>query len=322
MFEKITLRRNTRKGPPTAGQLAQALLFHQNVHLALDRAALGGLAQQMGVHELVEIIGRPEVNCTFSPEFLGTVTSSPSGLTTHDFGAMQFSFSAKDKNFTCHDQVAETFERLGNSKIEANRLTKKFLNRSKIRLYGSNFYVPGGIPSAAHRDARQGSFLATAMAAGLAEELDNPALAREFKFSVLPLEKGYFISSNVNWKEINERRKQKNSTLDDLSDAHLISDYLEAMVDFHLASHYGGEFETSAASSRIVRLKYGELMRRIGRGSAAVNAFQEMVLDNSAAIRECIDAGERSIADFLIPTFADHHALAHSRFPMDMMRHG
>jgi hypothetical protein len=26
--------------------------------------------------------------------------------------------------------------------------------------------------------------------------------------------------------------------------------------------------------------------------------------------------------ELLIPTFADHHALAHSRFPMDMMRHG
>ena len=63
MFEKIILRRSDKGPALSAGELAEALLFYQNVHIVLDYSSLRGLINQIGMPSIVSLLSRPNVFC-------------------------------------------------------------------------------------------------------------------------------------------------------------------------------------------------------------------------------------------------------------------
>lgn len=47
MFEKMVLRRGEDGNAPTLGEIAEGLLFHQRLHLVLDRPLVANLVEYM-----------------------------------------------------------------------------------------------------------------------------------------------------------------------------------------------------------------------------------------------------------------------------------
>ena len=90
MFEKIVLRCSDKGPALTAGELAEALLFYQNVHLVLDFGSLNGLISQIGMPTLVSLLTRPNISAVYCENSLATHTETKNNIATHSFIAYSF----------------------------------------------------------------------------------------------------------------------------------------------------------------------------------------------------------------------------------------
>ena len=65
MFEKIVLRRSESGAAISAGQIAEALLFYQNVHLVIDMGSFGQLVRQLGPGTLISLLQRSDCTAVY-----------------------------------------------------------------------------------------------------------------------------------------------------------------------------------------------------------------------------------------------------------------
>ena len=72
MFEKIVLRRSETGTAITAGQIAEALLFYQNVHLIIDLGSFGQLIRQIGPETLLSVLQHGDCTAVYCEEILRT----------------------------------------------------------------------------------------------------------------------------------------------------------------------------------------------------------------------------------------------------------
>jgi hypothetical protein len=80
MFERVVLRRSLDGPAITVGEIAEALLFYQNVHIVLDYSSLVGLIKNIGMRTTLKLLSLPDVKATYIEEITGTHTEqSPSG---------------------------------------------------------------------------------------------------------------------------------------------------------------------------------------------------------------------------------------------------
>src|SRR5262249_27494211 len=81
--------------------------------------------------------------------------------------------------------------------------------------------------------------------------------------------------------------------------AYLLSHLLTARADIALASHYGGDIVTMPQSSEIMRRKFTDILRRRSKNADQIELFQEATLKNARALREAINGGKKSFAEFI-----------------------
>lgn len=74
MFESIVLRRAENGLTISAGQIAEALLYYQSVHLVIDRGTLLGLIRTVGPARLMSLLQRPGFSAVHCEESLATFT--------------------------------------------------------------------------------------------------------------------------------------------------------------------------------------------------------------------------------------------------------
>ena len=76
MFEKTVLRRSEGGLALSAGQLAEALLFYQNVHLVIDRGTFASLLSTIGIGRLMSLLQRPGFTAVYCEEEVFVSTES------------------------------------------------------------------------------------------------------------------------------------------------------------------------------------------------------------------------------------------------------
>jgi hypothetical protein len=299
MFEKIVLRRS-EKGPAlSAGELAEALLFYQNVHLVLDYASLNGLIEQIGMPRLLTLLASPNVSAVYCEETLGTRTDRIGPNEYHSFVAFTFTGSQEVGQLSRKKRIEYILARKGYEKRTARKFTERFRDLVPIRKLSGDYYLPGGVISAAANDILDQNFVHEAVSHVLSHTVGAPQLLGDFRFEILPAPTGFKIATDLNFEGINEARKLFDPRIGDISPAHIVNEILMARADTALASHYGGEFYTSHLSSQIVRLRYRELLKRTGIGAEELRQLKEIIVADSPSIREAIDRGERTFDEFL-----------------------
>ena len=68
MFEKVVLRRSQNGLGLSLGEVAQALLFYQNVHLVLDMQSLSDLSRSLGTGELLALVERKRLTAVYAED--------------------------------------------------------------------------------------------------------------------------------------------------------------------------------------------------------------------------------------------------------------
>lgn len=301
MFEKIVLRRSDEGPALSAGELAEALLFYQNVHLVLDYGSLSGLINQIGMPALVSLLTRPNVSAVYCENSLGTRTETKNSVATYDFIAFSFAGDQEVGRLHSRKKVLEYIltKKHGYDKKKAKRLVERFRLKVPIRDLTKDHFICGGIIKAAKHDLHDDSFIHEAVKLALYDLIGSENIPQNFIFKAHPGEVGFQIESNLDFLRINEEIKKRQSFDGNLTPAHLIGNVLNARADTILASYYGGEFYTSNLTSDIIRVKYSELLQRIGIERKELQEFHEIVVSTVPSLREVINSKERSFDEFL-----------------------
>lgn len=301
MFEKIVLRRSEGGEAITAGQLAEALLFYQNVHLIIDMASFGQLVRQLGAGTLMSVLQRPDCTAVYCEETLGTQSQAVGPLRAHAFVAFTLAGHESEGTFSSRDdRVAYMFRSQGVSASDARRLAKPFLRYAPPRRYSGDFYLKGGITHAARADLREPDFVRAAVNAALSRTPGATSLGDALRFDVVDTDLGLYVFSNIDFEQINRRRASLMPPQEPITEAHLLSHILDARADVSLAAFYGGDFVSSDATSSIVQVRYAEILRRRDLNVSELGAFHSVTLPDYPSLRECIDSGQRSFKDFLV----------------------
>ncbi|MGB4765841.1 MAG: hypothetical protein WBH09_02920 [Rugosibacter sp.] len=301
MFEHIVLRRATDGLPISAGHIAEALFYYQKLHLFFDRGTLFHLVKQIGTRGILTLLNRPDVSAVFCEEMLGTRTDSIGVSQYHDFVAFTLS-GHKDVGElkSPADRLQYELEREGLPKKAAKEFSKAFLQRVPIRKFSGNYFLNGGIPAAAKLDLLDTEYAKQAIRQAVAAMPGGYVVGDELNLEVIESNLGCFVFSNLNLDAINKRRSEVSPPVEPITVAHLLSSLLDARADLALAAFYGGDFITSEVTSSIIQVRHTELLRRANLNAHSKREFIEVVLPDSPSLAEVIDAGERTLDDFLL----------------------
>lgn len=301
MFDHIVLRRAEGGLPISAGNIAEALLYYQKVHLFIDRGTLFKLIQQIGNNRVLTLLRRVEVSAVYCEEMLATYTDSVGVSKVHNYVAFTLAGHEDIGQLkTPLERLRYELERQGIPKVEARRFSKAFFDLVPIRKFSGNHFLQGGIPEAAKRDLLDIEYAKRAIREAISVMPGGCQVGDDIKFEVISSDKGMFVFTNIDLESINQRRAQSVPPFEPLTIAHLLSSVLDARADLALASFYGGDFVTSNVTSSIIRVRYAELLRRSKLNADSRQQFTEVVLPDSPSLAEVIDSGERSFDDFFI----------------------
>lgn len=300
MFEKIVLRKSETGAAISAGQLAEALLFYQNVHLVIDMGSFGQLIRQIGPGTLLSVLQRGDCTAVYSEETLGTHSQAVGPMHTHSLVA--FTLTGHDGIGTFksrEERVAYMLRNEGVPSGDAKRFAKSFLKAAPVRKLSGDFYLKGGITHAARRDLDDRAFVLAAVDTALRLTPGAELLAAALRFDILDSDLGMYVFTNIDFESINRQRAGMRPPLDPTTAAHMLSHILEARADLALASFYGGDFVSSEVTSAIVQLRYAEILRRRQLNEDQRANFQQVTLPDYPSLRETIDSGQRTFKDFL-----------------------
>jgi hypothetical protein len=300
MFEKIVLRRSDTGLPLTLGEIAEALLFYQNVHLVLDPSSLGALIRSLGLRELLALIARKRFTAVYAEDFLVTRNYNEGSIPSHDFATATLSGKENEK------PRAGRLARLelvlvsnGHSSGEARKLAERFVRHIPIKRYSSDYFTAGGIHRAATADLNDANYVTAAVRRVLQGQIGFESFAENLRIEVVQLLGGRFSTlSNIDFALGNERRKAANPALEAFTEGNLLVSLLDANADVNIASLYGGDFYTSEINSGIVQIRFAELLRRTEISNTQLQQFRDIALAEYPTIREVINSKERSFAEF------------------------
>ena len=301
MFDHVVLRRAESGNPITAGQIAEALLFYQKVHLVIDRQTLFGLLRQIGVSGLLSLVARADFSAVYTEETLGTITNSVGVLQYHDFVAFTLSGTAAgEKLRTPQDRLRHVLEQSGVAKNQSKKFAEAFLRRVPIRKMSGNHFVEGGIPEATRNDLNNPEYLTTAFSEVLARTPGGYHPGPDLKVEVIKGQQDFVLFDNIDYERVNRARAEMKPAVEPLTRAHVLSHLQDARADLALAAHYGGDFVTSAVTSSVIRLKVDLLLKRSEMNAKARQDFAEVVLPDMPTVAEQVDSGARAFQEFLI----------------------
>jgi hypothetical protein len=301
MFDHVVLRRASDGRAISAGQIAEALLYYQKVHLVIDRGTLLELLKQLGIDALLSLLRRADTSAVYCEEILATKTDSVGPLQTHAFVAFMIASDASGVPLkTAEDRLLRDVQLAGIDKQGAKRFVKAFLTRVPTRKLSGTHFATEGITESAKRDVLNQGFVADAVREALRVMPGGYAAGPDLKFDVIDSELGLYVFTNIDLESVNRRRAALTPAEEPVTVAHLLNSVQEARADLTLASFYGGDFVTAAATSAIIQVRHAELLKRSTLNAEARDSFIEVVMPDSRSLAEVIDSGERTFGEFLL----------------------
>lgn len=306
MFEKIVLRRSEAGPALTVGEIAEALLFYQNVHIVMDYGSLLGLVRTIGTSGVMQVLSRPHVSAVYSEEMLGARTVTVGSRLVHCFVAFKITGDQTVGPLETRQRRLEhaLTAKSGVSKDDSTRFAKQFLRRVPAHDFTSNHFITGGAVQSATADMNDSQYVLAAMRRILRQKPGFEFLADNLTVDVIrnPLGTATGAGEFLTWSnldQLNAQRRTVDSGAAEVTEAGLVVHLLDASTDLALAAHYGGDFYTSTITSDVIRIRHAELLRRSGISAQDLQTFKDVALPNFPSVAEVINSGERTLDDFL-----------------------
>jgi len=152
----------------------------------------------------------------------------------------------------------------------------------------------------AHEELDDDDFLRPAIEALITTLAPTYRLPNDWRFEPFYIGHSVAIDTNLNFTSINsEYHKSIPGAHSTITPAYLLSWILSARMDATMAADYMAEIVTKDEVSQLIRLKISALVKKRDKSLREIDLFQETVLNDCRKVREAINAGERTFAEFM-----------------------
>ncbi|MDF3827788.1 MULTISPECIES: hypothetical protein [unclassified Pseudocitrobacter] len=299
MFDHVVLNRSIDGPALTIGEIAEALLFYQSVHIILDHSTLTSLLRKIGAHNVIKLLSFPNVKATYIEEFIGVHTEQT------PFGQQHTLVSAYLSGGEHTGELKSIKKRLEYILLR-NNLTKNqvenFFNRFRrlvtFKKVSDNHFIKGGIICAAMDDLSDKEYVSAGSRIVAKNLLDTETLPHDYRFDIIANTNTFQISTNLDFDKINTIKKLKSPTAGNYTPANIASELFSASYGLILAGHYGGDFYTSEISSDIIQVKNKQILNRTRINKKVQNEFFTIVLSGFPDIVTALNSGNRTFDEF------------------------
>lgn len=299
MFESIVLRKEESGRSISAGQIAEALLYYQKVHLILDNTSLIELIRQIGYDWLMVLFRRPDLTAVYCEEILCAKTDVVGLFEYHNCCAIRLAGHIDTQLEHPRKRLQFTLERNNFDKKRTKKFVKEFFDLVPIRKFSGNHFIEHGMPAYATKDILDTDYARKAVQKIVGLIPGGYDIPEDFEFYVESSGRGLKVSTDIKFDLISRQRKDIGIE-DPFTVAHVLSFLQDTSADMILASFYSGDFVTSSLNSSVIQVRHRELLRRLEINKSELYQFHEVVLPDSPRLGDVIDSGERSIREFLI----------------------
>src|SRR3984893_2690877 len=309
MFEKVVIRRSQTGPAFTLGDIVEAMLFYQHVHLVLDHRSLDALMKGLGLQGVLNLLRREQVSAFYAEDMFLTQTDLVGSRPWHKFHTVAIAGRPNENpRDTPRGRLEVMLQIVGLPNKEARRFSERLAQHLKIRRLSSDYFVKGGLQKVAHADVLDPEFSREAVRRVLAGTVGFESFAADVMLEAIaantpigdfPNVPSFSLWTNIDFDVGNARRKAVDPTLEVVQEATLLNAIVEARADAAIAAFYGGDFHTSAINSDIVRLKCDGLLMRSGISASALSQFRDIVLEDYPRIGDVVDSGSRTFDEFL-----------------------
>lgn len=255
------------------------------------------MVSSIGAPTLISVLERPEVTATYSLEGVGTSSQTVGNVEEHRFVAFQFMGDKTKATKSEPRRLQIILERQGLSSRVARLSSRKISKLAPSKLLSSDHFCEGGVINQANEDIRDEAFLTKAVSVSIADLSPNFETPIDLFVKSIPRGENFIISTNIDFEKLNQKKKKG---IENITAARLVTNILSARTDLVLSSHYGADFQTSRTNSEIMRIKHSQILRYMDRGISDKDAFQEILLGDTRALKNAIDSNIRTFDEFLI----------------------
>jgi hypothetical protein len=302
VFESIIVRRHAHgEQIVDQGLLAETLLFYNNVHVVADRGLLIQLAQTIGQENLLHLLRQKYINLTYISENLATETTNENGVEVHRFVSFHVG-NRKKARLSPREEIEELMERT----FGRSRKTRTFVRHLSDLISAkksTKYWTPnsGSITKVAEADLTDPGFVDASVRDIVQILLPGFIPPPGWYFRVIQTDNGFYIDSNYDFSQLNdEYHKIMPIEKGSLTRPFLIQHIFDARMDLQIASFNLAEVLTTAGTSKILQRKLCDILVKRDRNRGQIAAFQDIFLHDAYAIREAINSGDRSFAEFIV----------------------
>jgi hypothetical protein len=121
-----------------------------------------------------------------------------------------------------------------------------------------------------------------------------------FEFEILKNEKGFAVRTNINFQLVNQSyHKHIPVSHSSISAAYILSQLFAVRENLHFSSQYSTELAVNHIDSSLLQTKIDDIFHQRNASGEQISNFQDFILEDGHAIRESINAGEKSFEDLL-----------------------
>jgi hypothetical protein len=303
MFEKALITRVGNAGVDF-GALAETILFYGCTHLLLNRGSVVSLATKLSPDDLLALLDRGEVRLSYLRPGYGVVTAGPFGA--HNFGAITLQGHKEDApprkgvRLSYKEEIEKELRRAIGDSATTRKLARDIADRLALHTFKG---APDGenvIVNLAKRDITDPTFTQGMARVVLEHLLPADAIPPSFRFAVIDTGSGYLVDTDLNFERLNGvYHHYVPPSHSSITEAYILSHAASSRVESYFAAEYMAELVTTPLQSSLIRLKHYEFLRAREKSGATIEMFRDINLPGFPSIREVINSGDRTIAEFL-----------------------
>ena len=285
MFERICIPPKYPEGTSfDIGQMAESLLFYGEVILILKYSSLKGLLQQCNPETLIRLLEHGRLKIKYTHHMLGAISRSENlPFARYDFGLISSEKQRLENG--AQTILQEITGKKGKGRRLANRLIK----------YIEPINYEGEITKQIVTEIQDGKFISEYIFRKL-KKLD-PKLSQKVIFNFAPVVKGegFPLKTNINFIEL--AKSYSKATKVNKPSA-ILADYGTTIADLSLWAKYDTEVAVNNNQADVLQSRFDVLLSQKRGSEEIISNFQDLVLDDSKALQNAINSGNRTLEEF------------------------
>jgi len=280
------------------GELAEALLFYDRVHLLLSEATLTELIQLAGIDTVLAILESGLVNIVLFYNGAATHSTGPPTNRVHNFIVWERGRRGLKQRRTHLELIHEAIERATHRKKKSRSVAYRFLDSAAITSVNAEVPAEEGISELAMRDVEDIDYVRSSVGSILHALIGEPPPPL-WRFDINRTDHGLLVESNLDYPALTHKMRALYKTDAELSPGLILDFFNQARLDLFQAARLNSELLTSQLSSALIKNRLVTSINLVGTSRVdELAAFQDMVL-HGQRIGEAVRSGHKSLDQVL-----------------------